>query len=177
MVKKRNDRKVSDEDVNVSADNINLGGLLGGIGKLIELAANLKEAGGEIRQEGKIDFGNGKKGAQGVFGFSVRTMSGGQQVVTPFGNIKKTPQGPKVGDVREPIADVFDEKNEVRVYVEMPGVNESDIKIELKGDILNICVDSGDRLYSKEVLLPVKAAKGDLFSSYKNGILEIKVKK
>lgn len=176
MAEKRNDKKNADANVNAGG-SINLGGLFDGVGKLIELAAKLQEAGGEIKKEGTIDFGDGKQGAKGVFGFSVKTISGGRQVVEPFGNIKKTPAGPKVGDVREPIADVFDEKDEIRVYLEMPGVNESDIKIDLKGDILNICVDSGDRKYSKEILLPGKAAKEGLSSSYKNGILEIKVKK
>jgi len=176
------DKKNDQNDSNVKAASqvaasFGFGGILEGIGKLVELAAKVNEAGGQINKEGEINFGDSKKGAKGVFGFSVKTISGGQQVVEPFGNIKKTPSGPKVGDVREPIADVFDEKDEIRVYIEMPGVNEADIKIDLKGDILSICVDSGDRKYSKEILLPVKAAKEGLSSSYKNGILEIKVKK
>jgi len=114
---------------------------------------------------------------KGVYGFSIKTMTGGRPVVESFGNIKKTPKGPTVEEEREPLTDVFDEKEEVRVYAEMPGVNEEDIKLDLKGDILDILAKSGDRKYHKEILLPVKVKSETLISSYKNGILEVKIRK
>jgi len=114
---------------------------------------------------------------KGVFGFSVKTAVGGKPIVEPFGNIKKTPKGPTVEEEREPITDVFDEKEEIKVYAEMPGVNEGDIKLDLKGDILNISAQTSDRKYRKEILLPAKAKAETLTSSYKNGMLEIKIKK
>jgi len=114
---------------------------------------------------------------KGVFGFSIKTAVGGKPIVEPFGNIKRTPKGPRVDEEREPITDVFDEKEEVRVYAEMPGVRQEDIKLDLKEDILDISVQSGDRKYHKEILLPAKVKAENLTSSYKNGILEIKIKK
>jgi len=152
-------------------------GLFKGIEKLVDLAAELKEAGGEIKKEGEIDLSHLKEGMKGVFGFSIKTAVGGKPIVEPFGNIKKTPKGPKVEEEREPIIDVFDEKDEIRVYAEMPGVSQEDIKLDLKEDILDISVQSGDRKYHKEVLLPAKVKSETLESSYKNGILEIKIKK
>jgi len=137
----------------------------------------LKDAGGEINKEGEIDLSNLKKGMKGVFGFSVKTAVGGKPVVESFGNVKKTPQGPKVEEEREPITDVFDEDQEIRIYAEMPGVNEADIKLDLKEDILDISAQTGDRKYHKEILLPSKVQPDTLVSSYANGILEIKVKK
>ena len=154
-----------------------IGGLFKGIEKLVDLAANLKEAGGEIKREGEIDLSHLKEGMKGVFGFSIKTAVGGKPIVEPFGNIKKTPKGPKVEEEREPITDVFDEKDEIRVYAEMPGVSQEDIKLDLKEDILDISVQSGDRKYHKEILLPVKVKAENLTSFYKNGILEIKIKK
>ena len=154
-----------------------IGGLFKGIEKLVDLAANLKEAGGEIKKEGEIDLSHLKEGMKGVFGFSIKTAVGGKPIVEPFGNIKKTPKGSKVEEEREPITDVFDEKDEIRVYAEMPGVSQEDIKLDLKEDILDISVQSGDRKYHKEILLPVKVKAENLTSSYKNGILEIKIKK
>ncbi len=164
-------------DINFGIGKLSLGGLFKGIEKLVDLAADLKEAGGEIKKEGEIDLSHLKEGMKGVFGFSVKTMTGGKTVVEPFGNIKKTPKGPTVEEVREPITDVFDEGEEIRVYAEMPGVNQEDIKVDLKGDILDISAQSGDRKYHKEVLLPAKVKSEALTSSYKNGILEIKIKK
>jgi len=59
----------------------------------------------------------------------------------------------------------------------MPGVNEEDVEFDLKGDILDISAQSGDRKYHKEVLLPAKVKPETLTSSYKNGILEVRIKK
>jgi len=56
-------------------------------------------------------------------------------------------------------------------------VNEEDVELDLKGDILDISAQSGDRKYHKEVLLPAKVKPETLTSSYKNGILEVRVKK
>jgi len=175
-------RKKKDEgkeglDIDFGMGKLSLGGLFKGIEKLVDLAAELKEAGGEVKKEGEIDLSHLKKGMKGVFGFSVKTAMGGKPIVEPFGNIKKTPKGPTVEEVREPMVDVFDEKEEVRVYAEMPGIDEKDIKLDLKGDILEFGAQSGDRKYHKEVLLPAKVKSETLASSYKNGVLEIKIKK
>jgi len=163
-----------DEGLNI---DFGLGGLFKGIEKLIDLAEEVKEKGGEIKKEGKVDLSHLKKGMKGVYGFSIKTAMGGKPIFESFGNIKKTPKGPTVEEEREPITDIFDEREEVRVYAEMPGVNEQDVKLELKGDILDISAKSGDRKYHKEILLPVKVKSETLASSYKNGILEVKIKK
>jgi HSP20 family protein len=102
---------------------------------------------------------------------------GGKPIVESFGNVKKTPEGPKVEEEREPLTDVFDEDQEIRIYAEMPGVNQEDIKVDLKEDILDISAQTGDRKYHKEVLLPAKVKADTMTFSYTNGILEIKVKK
>jgi len=154
-----------------------LGGLFKGVEKLIDLAAELKEAGGALKQEGEVDLSHLKQGMKAVYGFSVKTMDGGKPVVEQFGNIKKTPKGPKIEEEREPITDLFDEKDEVRICAEMPGLNEGDIKLDLKDDILEITARTGDRKYCKEVLLPIKAKRENMTFAYRNGILEVKIKK
>ena len=164
-------------DIDLGIGRVSLGSLFRGVERLIDLAAELEEAGGEIKKEGEIDLSHLKKGMKGVFGFSIKTAVGGKSIVEPFGNIKKTPQGPKVEEEREPIIDLFDEKEEVQIYAEMPGINEEDIKVELRGDILDIFAQTGDRKYHKEVLFPAKVEPQTLTYNYKNGILEVKVKK
>lgn len=177
MAKEKKKKQEEGLDVDFGIGKLSLGGLFKGIEKLVDLAGELKEAGGEVKKEGEIDLSHLKKGMKGIFGFSVKTAVGGKPIVEPFGNIKKTPKGPTVEEVREPMTDVFDEKEEIKVYAEMPGVNEGDIKLDLKGDILDIFAQSGDRKYHKEVLLPAKVKSETLTSNYKNGILEIKIKK
>jgi HSP20 family protein len=170
-------KKDDDFDIDFGIGKLSLGGLFKGIESLVDLAAKLKEAGGEIGKEGEIDLSNLKEGMKGVFGFSVKTAVGGKPIVESFGNVKKTPAGPKVEEEREPITDIFDEDEEIRIYAEMPGVNQEDIKLDLKEDILDISARTGDRKYHKEILLPAKVQAETLVSSYNNGILEIKVKK
>ena len=157
-------------------DLFGLGGLFKGIEKLVDLAGKLEENGG-IKKEGEINFDHIKKGMKGVYGFTINTAGGGSPKVETFGNIKKTPEGPKVDEEREPITDLFDEKNELVIIAEMPGIEETDIKIDLKEDILEISAISKTRSYRKEMLLPVKASKQNLKHKFTNGILEIRIKK
>jgi HSP20 family protein len=178
MREKTSSKKRDDSiKIELGMGNLGLGGLFKGVQNLVDLVSELEKAGGEIKKEGAIDLSHLKEGMKGVFGFSIKTATGGKPVVEHFGNIKKTPRGAKVEEEREPITDVFDEKDEIRVYAEMPGVDENDIKIDLLGDILNISAESGDKKYRKELLLPAKGKSGGLTSSFKNGILEIKIKK
>ncbi len=152
------------------------GGLFKGIEKLVDLAGKLEDKGG-ISKEGEINFDHIKKGMKGVYGFTVNTAGGGSPKVETFGNIRKTPEGPKVNEEREPITDIFDEKDEIVVIAEMPGIDEDDIQIDLKGDILDIAAEGKNRTYRKEMLLPAKGIKENLRHKFTNGILEIRIKK
>lgn len=169
------DKKKNEND-EAGFDLFGLGGLFKGIEKLVDLAGKLEENGG-IKKEGEISFDHLKKGMKGVYGFTINTAGGGKPKVETFGNIKKTPEGPKVDEEREPITDVFNEKTEVVVIAEMPGIEENEIKIELKEDMLEISAAGKSRTYRKELLLPVKTVRKNLRHKFTNGILEIRIKK
>ena len=170
-----NDKNKEKKD-EASFNIFGLGGLFKGIEKLVDLAGKLEEN-GAMTKEGEINFDHLKKGMKGVYGFTINTAGGGSPKVETFGNIKKTPEGPKVDEEREPITDIFDEMDEVVVIAEMPGIESSDIKIELKEDILEISAASKSRIYRKELLLPVKSGIQNLSHKFTNGILEIRIKK
>jgi HSP20 family protein len=165
-----------EENENVEIDfgmgKISFGGLFKGLGNLIDLASKLSEEGYERRGE----IRGLPKGAKGVYGFSIRTLAG-KPVIESFGNIRETAKGPIVEEVREPMVDVFDEKDRISVIAELPGVSESEIKIEVAGDILNLAASDRDRKYAKEILLPSKVKPDSAKTSYKNGILEITLEK
>jgi HSP20 family protein len=173
-----NDKETSNNEKGKESDFdfLGLGGLFKGIEKLVDLAGKLDETGG-IRKEGEISFDHLKKGMKGVYGITINTAGGGVPRVETFGNIKKTPEGPKVDEEREPITDIFDEKEEIVVIAEMPGIEGNDIKINLKEDILDISASNKNRKYRKELLLPQKTTIQNLRYKFTNGILEIKIKK
>ena len=77
---------------------------------------------------------------------------------------------------KEQPADIFDEKDYIKVIAEIPGVEERDIKIDLVKENLAISADAPDRKYHQKLKLPCEP-KGKLEKSYKNGILEVKIKK
>jgi len=152
------------------------GSLFKGIGNLFNLVSKMAEEGEEeYIRSGEIR-GLGDK-AKGVYGFSVKMGLGGKPVIEQFGNIKATEKGAVVAEVREPIVDVFDEGEKLIVIAELPGVEEKDIHLEVKDDILDLSAEAKDRKYSKEVLLPSLVDAGSMEYSYKNGILEIKLRK
>lgn len=181
MVKEKEKKKDKKEKEGLEIDfgigKLSLGGLFKGIEKLVNVAAELKEAGGEIKKEGEIDLSHLKEGMKGVFGFSVKTAVGGRPIVEAFGNIKKTPEGTAVTEEREPLTDLFDERDEVVVIAEIPGVNGEGITLNLKEDILEISGVGKNRRYHKEIPLPAKVKAETMTSSYKNGILEVRIKK
>lgn len=85
------------------------------------------------------------------------------------------PEGPSPAPKERP-ADIFDEKDHIKVIAEIPGVDENDIKIDLQNDALTISVDIPDHKYHQDLKLPCEP-KGKLEKSYKNGILELKIEK
>ena len=176
MAKKQDKKEEPEAEFNLGLGGF-LGGLFGGIEKIIELAEKAEKAGGELRKEGGFRGGSKERPMAGVYGFSIRTGLGKERSrIQTFGNIKRTKQGPRVVETREPLVDVFDEKDSIRVIAELPGVQENEIKLEVKGDILNL-ETIGEKKYAKEILLPVKVNAASKETSFKNGILEVKFKK
>ena len=161
--------------------NLGLGGVFRGLGNLIDLLSEMVEEGKtEVSRAGEL---KGKE-LKGVYGFNIKIGLGGTPTVETFGNIRKTREGPVVEEVREPLLDVLDEGDSFRIIAELPGVEASDITLDLKDDILTIVAEGKDlptgqagRKYSKEVLLSSRAQPGPPTMSYRNGILEVRVRK
>ena len=171
--RKQKSKPEEEIEIDFGIGKISFGGLFKGLGTLIELADKLNEKG--VNRTGEIK--GLPKDVKGVYGFKISTMSGGKPVIETFGNVKETAKGPVVEEVREPIVDVFDEKDHILVLVELPGVSKEKIKVDINGDILNLSTSDKGRQYAKEILLPHKVNAETLKTSYKNGILEITLDK
>ena len=174
----KDDKKEENDkaEIDFGLGKISFGGLFQGIGSVIDLVSKMEEEGKrEVKREGEFTSPSGR--VKAVYGFSVKTSVGGKPVVEPFGNVRKTPKGPVVEEERQPLVDVFDEKDHVLVIIELPGVEEKQISTQIKGDILTLSAVSSDRKYYKEVILPKDVDHGTLKNKYKNGVLEIRINK
>ena len=108
-----------------------------------------------------------------VYGYSMKIGPDGKPEISEFGNIKKGLKGPQVKEEREPLVDVVETDREVRVVVELPGVDKNDIKLHGTEESLEISVDTPQYKYYKEVELPAKVRVREAKSTYKNGVLEV----
>jgi HSP20 family protein len=157
--------------------DLGLGGLFKGLGDFLDLLSEAVETDeSEVTRSGEFRVkGLGDRG-RGVYGFTIRTGVGGMPKVEHFGNIRTTEEGPVVAEVREPLVDIFDEGQEIVIVAELPGVAEEDIRAEVQDDILSL-ETTGERKYAKEILLPEAVDVATLQRTYKNGILELRLKK
>ena len=113
-----------------------------------------------------------------VYGYSMKIGPDGKPEIQEFGNIKKGLKGPpEVKEEREPLVDIVETETEVRVVVELPGVEKTDIKLHGTEDSLDISVDTSQNKYYKEVQLPAKVRVKEAASTYKNGVLEVVITK
>ena len=56
---------------------------------------------------------------------------------------------------REPLVDVFDDAEELRVVVELPGVKKEDVRIEFLHGVLRIEVNQDGKVHRRDVLCKV----------------------
>jgi HSP20 family protein len=112
-----------------------------------------------------------------VYGYSVTVGPDGKPKVREFGNVKpETRLGkPQIGlkEKREPLIDMLDSDGEIRIIVELPGVEKNDIKLSGTDKKLIISVDSTKQKFYKELELPAKVDVKKAKSTYKNGVLDI----
>lgn len=112
-----------------------------------------------------------------VYGFSMSIGPDGKPVIREFGNIQQSRLGPKVREEREPLVDIMEENKDVVVVAELPGVDRDDIGLHATEDHLTISVDTPKRKYRKELMLPASIDPKSARASYKNGVLEVRLKK
>ncbi len=109
-----------------------------------------------------------------IYGFSMRVGGDGVPVIQEFGNTAGTGQaGEKKELLREPLTDIIESDDKVRVIVELPGVEKKDIKLNADGRSLEIEVDKEDKRFSKHLDLPCDVNPGSAKANYKNGVLEV----
>lgn len=119
----------------------------------------------------------GNTGGPVYYGFRITVGPDGKPRFEEFGNMRPGLKGPEISDQIEPIVDVIDQRDEVVVVADLPGVEKEDIRLSAVGDLLTVSVDTERRKYHKEIRLPAKVEPETAKASYKNGVLEVRLKK
>src|SRR6476660_1957631 len=121
-----------------------------------------------------------------VYGYSMTIGPDSKPKVKEFGNVKSplSPTGRKsiftgsmISSEREPLADITSTNTEIKVIVEMPGVNKENIKVNAYDNSVEIITTGTDRKYHEVIEIPPEADIETAKSVYKNGILEITFRK
>jgi hypothetical protein len=77
----------------------------------------------------------------------------------------------------QPLIDIFQEETCVIVVAEIAGFNKETLKIDVKDQKLTLSAKAKDRQYYKSLNLPKEVIPNIFHTTYKNGVLEIKLKK
>jgi len=118
-----------------------------------------------------------------IWGYTMTIGPDGKPIIREFGNIRPELMGapPKptlnVQEYREPLVDVVETDDEVKVVAELPGVEKDQIQLYATERTLTISVDTPERKYYKELELPAEVDPSTAKSKYRNGILEVVLKK
>lgn len=159
------------------ATDVGLGAVFRSLGSFLELLSDLaaQASGGELHDSGEL--ADEKQGVQAAYGCSVRVAGGEKPLIGNLGARAERGRGPIVEEAREPLVNVFDEDHHLLVVAELPGEEASDVEFEVKEDVLEISAAHGDRKYRREVLLPSAVRAQAATSSYRNGVLVVRLHK
>jgi HSP20 family protein len=117
-----------------------------------------------------------------VYGFSMRVGPDGKPNIQEFGNTK-APRRLEEGEEqlkmaeREPLTDIIESDDSISITLEIPGVEKEDIDLTVEVDKFSINVNTEQRKYFKEIPLKAKVDPNKPKATYKNGVLDIILKK
>ncbi|MGO8806916.1 MAG: Hsp20/alpha crystallin family protein [Candidatus Bathyarchaeia archaeon] len=78
---------------------------------------------------------------------------------------------------QKPLIDIFQENNFITVVAEITGFNKDTLKIHVKDQKITLSAKSKDRRYYKSLNLPKLVIPDVMYTKFKNGVLEIKLRK
>jgi HSP20 family protein len=138
---------------------------------------------GLVRERKLPDGSTFKEIGPFIWGWSMTMDPDGKPTMREFGNLKPStearPWEPpfNLKEEREPLVDMLENDRDLRVVAELPGVEKEDIRLYATEKTLTISVDAKEHKYHKEFELPVKVDPKSAKSSYRNGVLEVTLRR
>lgn len=155
-------------EIDFNKGKISFEGIFRGLGSLLDMVDKFDV----VEKKGTIES---PEGIRGIYGFAVKTLAG-KPIVETFGNKKRTDlESDQQEEIREPITDVFNEKNKLVIVLEMPGVTEEDILTTIEDNYVVIQAKSQSRKYFKKIKTEFDIDQNPLVRSYLNGIFKIEI--
>jgi len=111
-----------------------------------------------------------------IYGYYMTIGPDGKPTIRRFGNVvggDKEIEEVEESPEREPASELMEFRDEYIAIVEMPGVSRSEIKVRVRGGKLE--VEGGP--YRTSIALPGPVEPKEIRATYKNGILEVRLKK
>jgi len=90
---------------------------------------------------------------------------------TPVSYAKRKGQEPK------PLIDIFQDSSTITVVAEIVGFSTDTVKVNVKDQRITLSAKSKERRYYKSLNLPKVVIPDETHTKFKNGVLEIKLKK
>ena len=125
----------------------------------------------------QVPRGANQPGNPFVYGFTMRLGPDGRPHIEQFGNTAVRRPEVAVEGGREPITDVIEHDDHLSVTVELPGVEKEDVQVYATEALLTIKVDAAGRKYYKEIALPAKVRPETTEATFKNGVLDVALRK
>jgi HSP20 family protein len=181
----------------VDAGQTGVAGIEGMIDALRKLAERLVETGRAAADDGQPEgpphgppehpgargerrFSLGGKEARMVFGYTLKMGEHGVSA-EQFGDMAAEPasrasQTGAAPDARQPIAEVFEDGDEIIVVAELPGADPAQIVCQVEGLAVRIEA-GGTRRYRKTLALPAAVMAETMQTGFQNGILELRLRR
>jgi HSP20 family protein len=120
-----------------------------------------------------------------IYGFSVTNCSGEDPEIREYGNLpdkfdfghESYPNDPIQINESRPLIDVVEIEDRIYVTAEVSGVEKEDISLSVTDTFIELNAFHGKNRYSETIVLPARTDPGSARASYRNGVLEIVLKK
>jgi HSP20 family protein len=112
-----------------------------------------------------------------VQGFSIKVGPDGKPKIYEFSSRQPQQFEDDLDDDPEPLVDIIEDDETMVVLAVLPGVTKDSIDLRVTETCLTVSVETDDFEWYNEFKLPTKVDPNSARASYKNGVLEVKMKR
>ncbi|MCP8309441.1 MAG: Hsp20/alpha crystallin family protein [archaeon] len=152
-------------------DDIEFSSIFRGLERALRLLDGVLKN-GEVKKAGEVKDLLGIKGSHMVYSYSLRTLRD-DKIERPTSKRSLIQEFPEESG-KEPLIDIFDSKDHLTLIIDLSRFKEEDIKLKPIGSKLIISINN---LTYKEISLPTTIKADKINTSYRNGILEVRLEK